>query len=126
MATRSTIARYVDDGIIGVESIYCHFDGYPDGVGRILAEHYTTEDKIDQLMELGDLSVLAEEVGTEKQDFNQPTEGISLAYGRDRGENDVGSIVHSDHDEWIASRANQGCEYGYIWKNGVWEVVEID
>jgi len=37
MATRSNIAIENQDGT--VSAIYCHFDGYIDGVGEILYEH---------------------------------------------------------------------------------------
>lgn len=82
MATRSFIAKKVKGGVIGV---YCHYDGYPTGVGAILKEHYTNSDKVDQLIALGALSYIAPEIG-EKHDFNSPTKGWTLAYHRDRGE----------------------------------------
>jgi hypothetical protein len=82
MSTRSFIAKKVKGGVIGV---YCHFDGYPTGVGTTLKEHYTDPDKVDQLIALGALSYLEPELG-EKHDFNSPTKGWTLAYHRDRGE----------------------------------------
>ena len=39
MATRSRIAIEKENGT--VESIYCHWDGYPENNGRILVENYT-------------------------------------------------------------------------------------
>jgi len=62
MSTRSTIAKVQEDGQT-IRSIYCHFDGYPDYVGKVLQEHYTDMNKIDQLLALGDLSVLDKEIG---------------------------------------------------------------
>ena len=50
MATRSFIAvRNVDGSVNG---IYCHHDGYPEGVVATLKEHYTSEDKIRALLAL--------------------------------------------------------------------------
>jgi hypothetical protein len=86
MATRSNIGILNSDGT--VDYIYCHFDGYVEHNGKILNEHYTTENKIHRLMELGDLSVLGPEIG-EQQDFERPVKGTCLAYGRDRGEDGV-------------------------------------
>jgi len=86
MATRSNIGILNSDG--PVDYIYCHFDGYVEHNGKILNEHYTTENKIHRLMELGDLSVLGPEIG-EQQDFNDHVKGTCLAYGRDRGEDGV-------------------------------------
>lgn len=119
MATRSTIAKVNDDG--SITSIYCHWDGYPEGVGKTLKNHYTDVDKIDQLLALGDVSILAPELG-EPHDFDNPTEGWTLAYGRDRGETGVDAVTHSTLDEWKQYRSGSGCEYGYLWMSGttVW------
>ena len=86
MSTRSHIGIRNTDGT--VDYIYCHYDGYPSGVGETLTKHYTTYDKVKALIALGDLSVLGNEIG-EKQDFNNRTKGSCLAYGRDRGETGV-------------------------------------
>mgnify|MGYP003340256502 CR=1 FL=1 len=67
MATRSYIGLRNTDGT--VDYIYCHYDGYPRGVGETLTKHYTTYDKVKALIALGDLSALGNEIG-EKQDFN--------------------------------------------------------
>jgi hypothetical protein len=55
MATRSYIGFLDGDT---VHYVYCHFDGYPEGVGQILQNHYTDIDKIKQLISRGDLSSL--------------------------------------------------------------------
>lgn len=122
MATRSTIAKLNPDGT--VTSIYCHWDGYPDGVGATLEEHYTDLAKIRQLLALGDISILAEEIG-EQHDFDNPTDGWTLAYGRDRGESDVGPLVHGSTEQWLDSRKGSGCEYGYLWNGDVWETHKL-
>lgn len=108
-----------------VESVYCHFDGYPSGVGRTLLEHWTDPEKVNRLIALGDLSVLGAEIG-KRHDFDShlgtynyetgEREGSSvpagenwtLAYGRDRGEKGVGSVTHP-LDEWPDS--GQEAEY---------------
>jgi hypothetical protein len=97
-------------------------DGYPSNNGTILDECYTDPTKINKLLDLGDISYLAEEVGAEKQDFNDPTPGITLAYGRDRGETGTGAIIHSDVERWTAHRVSSGCEYGYLWEGGNWSM----
>lgn len=38
MSTRSAIGFISDAGTF--EAIYCHYDGYPEHVGKILVEHY--------------------------------------------------------------------------------------
>lgn len=122
MATRSTIAKLNRDGT--VTSIYCHFDGAPYGVGATLAEHYTDPTKIDQLLVLGDLSSLAEEIGA-KHDFDNPTPGQCLFYGRDRGEYGTEALLHESTEQWLDSRSGSGCEYGYLWNGDAWETHKI-
>lgn len=59
MSTRSYIGIVGKDG---VDVVYCHSGGYPSGVGAILKEHYTTEDKVRELISGGDFSSLASDV----------------------------------------------------------------
>jgi hypothetical protein len=54
-------------GILGPEGpnptvkfIYCHFDGYPEHNGMMLAKHFDTPFKVAKLIELGDISSLGE------------------------------------------------------------------
>jgi hypothetical protein len=124
MATRGTIAKLNPDGT--VTSIYVHWDSYPDGVGATLAEHYTDPAKLDGLLALGDISFLREEIG-ERHDFNNPTEGWTLAYGRDRGEDGIGAMTHANIGRWIDEREGSNCEYGYLWNGDAdsWETHKI-
>ena len=117
MATRSYIGiRNLD---ASVSYIYCHYDGYPDGVGAILTEYYTDINKVNELMKLGDLSALGPEIG-EKQDFNDRSTHNDiwcLAYGRDRGEENV-SVKQGKFDELIV---DQSVSYVYIFDGDYWE-----
>ena len=72
MSTRSRIGIVRDSNArkIVVESVYCHFDGYPDGVGQMLLDHWTDPAKVEHLISLGDLSSLGSEIG-EKHDFDK-------------------------------------------------------
>lgn len=115
MSTRSRIGIIrlkPGSGTPEVESIYCHFDGYPEGVGQMLLDHWTTPEAVDELLALGDLSSLGSVIG-EKHDFDTHTghsldgyntncaaaKGWCCAYGRDRGEDECGSRRHSI-DTW--------------------------
>lgn len=116
MGTRSNIVKVNADETVSV--IYCHWDGYPEGVGNTLLEHYTDESKVDELIALGDLSSLGREVGTIRNDFDNPDRDICVAYGRDRG--DFGTKAshlptlngYLKDDAWI--------EYVYVYHNGTW------
>jgi len=118
MSTRSLIGVQDDKGT--VTYIYCHFDGYPSCVGHILLNHYQDPVKVEQLMELGDLSILGDDIG-EKHNFDEshdvhPT--WCKAYGRDRGEKDVDAknagnkSTFRDKDQWA--------EFWYLFMDGVW------
>lgn len=122
MATRSTIARTNPDG--SLTSVYCHWDGYPDGVGATLRQHYTNPSKIDQLLALGDLSVLDAEIG-DSNEFENRVEGICLFYGRDRGETGIDALSHMNVDGWLAARQDGGCEFGYLWIEGHWSTYTL-
>tara|TARA_Y100000592_G_scaffold101016_1_gene184573 strand:- start:3195 stop:3650 length:456 start_codon:yes stop_codon:yes gene_type:complete len=55
MATRARIGlRLSDDSIL---SVYHHWDGYPSWLGRILESHYNTKEKVEELIDGGDMSV---------------------------------------------------------------------
>jgi hypothetical protein len=60
MSTRSLIAGIQPDKTI--KSIYCHFDGYLDGVGKKLYENYMDPVKVNELLALGDMSSLQPDI----------------------------------------------------------------
>ncbi len=126
MATRSHIGIKQSDGTI--DYIYCHYNGYPDHNGSILVNHYQDIDKANQLLDLGDLSILAEEIG-EQQSFSDRSthrDNWCLAYGRDRGEknivkrnttfedllrdDNVSYLYVFDNDKWICYNLYNKCE----------------
>ena len=54
MATRSRIGiQLADESIL---SVYHHWDGYPEWLGRILNTHYNTKEKVAYLIDGGDMS----------------------------------------------------------------------
>lgn len=60
MATRSLIGLQEKDGTI--KYVYCHWDGYLEGVGAMLLKHYNTESKLRELLSRGDISTLGETI----------------------------------------------------------------
>jgi hypothetical protein len=105
MSTRSRIAIEKQDGT--VKSIYCHFDGYVDGVGKTLFNHYDKE-KLEKLIELGDISVLKE--STEN----------TVAYHRDRGE-DLHTTSYLSVEGLFELGFGSSVEFVYcLTKDGTW------
>jgi hypothetical protein len=110
MSTRSRIAIEKESGI--VNSIYCHFDGYVDGVGKTLFNHYDKE-KLQKLIELGDISSLGESTID------------TVAYCRDRGE-DLHSTSYLDVEGLFELGFESGAEYVYcLNRDGIWLVSKV-
>ena len=117
MATRSNIGIVNDDG--SITGIYCHHDGYPEYVGKILLQHYNNVGIINELMDLGDLSCLAENVyPSGNHSFNNPEPKVCIAYGRDRGEKNVDSNEFNTVSEF--EKYGSGNDYQYLFEDGVW------
>mgnify|MGYP006281310619 CR=1 FL=1 len=122
MSTRSRIARLNNDG--SISSIYCHFDGYPAGVGRTLLDHYTTQERVNGLISLGDLSVLGKSIG-QRHDFESARgNDMCVAYGRDRGEVDVGAVHSVNHAALMDLVKNSWEEYVYLF-DGEWSYLRV-
>jgi len=112
MSTRSNIAILNENGLYDV--IYCHMDGYPQHNGAILFEYYDTEEKVRELIALGNISTLGQCIG-EQHDFEEYLEDTderkkwTKAYGRDRGETHQGG--------WKISSLKEVCEeeWAYVY-----------
>jgi hypothetical protein len=111
MATRSRIAIENQDG--SVTSVYCHWDGHIETNGVILNNNYNTKDKVEALIELGNLSSLDKTLET------------TVAYARDRGE-DSHQATYSNVEELFEDGFSSGVEYIYCFtKDGFWLVNEL-
>lgn len=118
MSTRSMIGILRQCG--AVTGIYCHYDGYIDnGVGQMLVEHWNDKDKVEELMKLGDLSVLGKTIGT-KVDFDSFLGNEQcLAYHRDRGERRRGPARYLDRRDFV-SENNHFASYFYLFDGTEW------
>jgi len=125
MSTRSRIGIVNKDGT--VRSIYCHFDGYPEGVGETLRKHYNTPEKINELLDLGDISTLGEfyekdlaeekwehgyEKGWSESERGQRAAKMTLPYS-DRGEN-VPARIDESEVEFLSKLGKCGEDYTYL------------
>ena len=134
MATRSTIS--IKEGN-KIKTIYCHWDGYPSHNGAILLQHYSDLNKVTQLINLGDISSLRENIEpaekgfistwengkyvrietTEPHSFDKPHDDVVIAYMRDRGEKDCKARVYH--------KITEEEEYNYLFENGKWYLIHI-
>lgn len=137
MATRSNIGILNDNGT--VTAIYCHWDGYRDGVGRKLYDHYKDVKKVRELISLGAISILGSEISpseysdirdgklrglAERFDpqkihtFDNPFPGVTVSYFRDRGESPLQIMNFNNEDDYYQSEYLD--EYVYLFKDNKW------
>ena len=86
MATNSIIAVKVNDDY---KSIYVHNDGYPEYMYPMLRDWYSTKEKAEALVNLGDASFIAKRLEPSKNSnhhFDHPEDDVCIFYHRDRGE----------------------------------------
>ena len=110
MATRSNIGARQENGTI--KAIYCHYDGYPEGVGATLTEHYNDPAKVEALLNLGDFSSIADNIDEIE------------SYAK-RGEKDTEARTYTTQEEWMEYAQDSDCEYLYLFEkdwqdNYVW------
>lgn len=105
MSTNCTIAIQHNDG--SVTGILVHWDGGLWHAGPILYHHYSTEEKVRELLALGHLSSIDVDIDS------------SVAYGRDRGESNQ-QAIHSA--SWIEFLSKYEREYNYIFDDNEWIV----
>ena len=117
MATRSTIALEYLDGTIG--QIYCHWDGYLSHNGKRLLEHWKSPAKVQEMINLGDLSSLGAEIGVKHQ-YDTNKEDVCTFYGRDMGEDDVSARQFESFEDYVNNHEYQ--EYDYILRYEGWYV----
>lgn len=131
MSTRSFII--IHDEAAGIlRGIYTHWDGYPEGVGRTLVEHYSDAAAAAELVSMGACSVLSANIG-DAHEFGVSSVLANYAphwstfYHRDRGDewehcmpqvsNGVAGMLSLAEDSW--------CEYAYFLLDGHWVFREI-
>ena len=119
MGTRSRIGIELADK--SILSIYQHWDGYPEWTGRILNTHYTTKEKVSDLIDGGDCSsIWTKDRWTGKQLApyvieNKEAEEYGPQYYAQRGEDCPPRL-----DKNVKQFIEDGEEYGYIYRNGEW------
>lgn len=106
MSTRSAIGMRTYDGKI--KAVYCHWDGYLEGVGKTLLNSYKDVFKVNQLLDKGDISSLESTIKATK--FYADSEGL---------ENNEPEVLANTSEmiEYFDS-----CEYFYVFEDDYWTV----
>ena len=110
MSTHAIVA--ISDGI-NIRASYVHFDGYPSHTGVILNAHYNSPDKINSLIDLGELSA----IGTDTDHCQ--------AYGRDRGETGIEPKKFTSLSDLITYGKSYYAAYIYLFEDNRWVVKQI-
>ena len=115
MATRSRIGLELKDG--SILSVYHHWDGYPEWLGRILRTHYNSKELAAELIDGGDMSCAwtDEKFRTAEGVENKAEYGPQ--YYSERGD-DCPPRLDADLAEYLLP-AN-GEEYHYLFRSGEW------
>lgn len=116
MATRCTIAAKIGGEF---KAIYCRNDGYKEYTGALLKKYYNSEERICKLLDLGFISLLGRHVGNPPygHSFENPVEGYTIAYKRDRAEHYADAVTSKSYKgvlDYLRQPIN------YVWKNGIW------
>jgi len=123
MATRSNIGMMLPDG--QMKFVYCHYDGYTQGVGATLLESYNTPELVSELLSFGDMSFLASEIhpSSDTHSFDTPERNVTVFYNRDRGESD-NDARFATIEEW--HKEYSSCiDYLYLFSAGRWFVKNV-
>jgi hypothetical protein len=136
MATRSVISK-IDKKVSNGEitAVYCHSDGYLSWNGKILNEHYTNGNKVDELLSNGGISILNENIGKPGIDFNDYKKFGSLKqsrfYHRDRGEELKIQTWNDGLNSFVEeAKSSYDAEFIYMFEEvengeGIWYVYDI-
>jgi hypothetical protein len=109
MATRARLGLELPDG--SVLSVYHHWDGYPEWLGRILTTHYNTRELATELIDGGDMS----SCWTDDRWDNSANGSYGPQYYSQRGE-DCPPRLDANKYDYLAD----GEEYAYLFTNGEW------
>ena len=141
MATSSNIGLLNKNG--SVTYVYCHSDGYPEGVGSTLAQHWTDPSKIAQLMELGDIAILGTELRSPENEndrrgtYAYHREFDADIWWRNRGGSFKPGTLEAvpplppypgqatDKDEYVRHTREGGCDYAYLLTRDGWEIYAV-
>lgn len=123
MSTRSTISILKEDG--SVEQIYAHWDGYISNNGVILFNYYQDNQKVKELINLGNLSSLQPEIyPTEDHSYDKPQSKVTIFYERDRGEDNAKAEKFDNLKSFLKEAELESYDYIYKEKNKKWYLLD--
>ena len=115
MATSYRIGIELKNG--SVLSVYHHWDGYPEWLGRILKTHYNSYEKAAELIDGGDMSLCWTNERWSNDLLDRHREQYGPNYYSYRGE-DSPPRLDADLAEYLLPDNSE--EYAYVFRNGEW------
>ena len=115
MFYRSTIANLQDDG--SVEAIRLYFDTDKSNTYAILQNDYVTQEKIEELLNLGDLIWLGRYIGSENPIY-RPSSEICLSFTRDDFLAGMDAEIFGTMESWL--RSFYTCQVAYLFDGKDW------
>ena len=110
MATRSRIGiQLADESIL---SVYHHWSGYPEWLGRILTTHYNSKSLAEELIDGGDMSICW-------TDERWDDSGVKGVYGP-QYYSQRGDDCPPRYDLSLKTYLESGEEYAYLFRDGEW------
>lgn len=111
MGTRCLIGCRLNDGI---HSFYCHFDGYPEGVGKDLCFHYNSERKVRSLIRNCEPYGISSLYSTEERTLEERYINDGTQYP-----------VYKNKTEYVRN-APFDVEYIYLWEDEQWKIFSVE
>ncbi len=99
MATRATIGYLNPDNTI--TTTYNHYDGYPEGLGVALRNHYNTNEEAKEVANMGYVSYIDAETGNIEANNKSAPQTV--------GDGDLVSSI-----QYFKDQASEG-DYAYLW-----------
>jgi hypothetical protein len=135
VSTTCVIAKQTSEGF---RAITCNWDGYIEfpGVGYFLVNHYEDPDKIDKLLDLGNISILSKEIGVQhpfppinlgaRKSYAKLYGGMTVAYARDRGEEMIEAGRYETFNELLSRCRVYAARYLYVHRDDEWLWLRIN
>ena len=122
MSTNSRIGIRLEDG--SILSVYHHWDGYPEWLGVTLKQQYNTREKVEELIDGGNMSSCYSD---NTWDIDVKCDPRPLYY-TERGESldDNAPKLSKNEKEYLVTTDKCCGEFAYIFElNNTWRCIEL-
>lgn len=121
MGTHATIALEYADNTVG--QIYVHWDGYLEYAGKILLTHYQDPFKVQQMMNLGNMTHLGREISSTNPSAHTWSEDSPCVFYTHIEDESDENAAHNflNFEEYVQEHHYQEFEY-ILRRDGIWYV----